>query len=588
MSLLTELSTLLGDAFVAEGLAREFGEVVVSQRPELAPFQCNGALAAAGRADRPPRDLAAAVAGRVTSDHRVAGVEVAGPGFLNLSVTDDYLTEVVARAAADPSLGVDRADPTRRIVVDYGGPNVAKALHVGHLRPAVIGESVKRILSFLGHDVVGDVHLGDWGAPMGQLIAELEDRRPELPYFDPESTGPYPPDPPVDELDLEELYPAAAARAKAEPDFAARARAATFALQDGRPGYRALWEHFRAVSVADLQEVYERMGVTFELWLGESSVHGRIQPLVERLLAAGVAVPSQGAVIVEVGDPDEDAEIPPLMLVKSDGAYTYGATDLATVEERVSDLSAQEIVYVVDVRQSLHFQQVFRAARRGGIASDEVVLEHAGNGTVNGLDGKPMRTREGGLPPLRGLLDAVEERATARLVESGLATGYPPAERAEIARLVGLSALKFGDLANHRTSNYVFDLERFTSFDGKTGPYLLYATVRIGSILRNAEERGLASGALLPPAADQERDLLLMLTRLPETIRRAADLRAPNHVAEYAFELAGAFNRFYEACHILSEPDPDRRGSWLALVDHTRRVLVTLLGLLAIEVPDRM
>jgi arginyl-tRNA synthetase len=588
MSLLTELSTLLGDAFAAEGLARELGEVVVSQRPELAQFQCNGALAAAGRAGRPPREIAAAVAARIAADPRIAGVDVAGPGFVNLSVADAHLAAVIARAASDPALGVDRADPVRRIVVDYGGPNVAKALHVGHLRPAVIGESVKRTLSFLGHEVVGDVHLGDWGAPMGQLIAELEDRHPELPYFDPDRTGPYPAEPPVDEGDLEELYPTAAARAKEDPPFAARARAATFALQDGRPGYRALWEHFRAVSVADLKAVYDRMGVTFELWLGESSVHERIAPLVERLLAGGVAVPSQGAVIVEVDDPGEEAEIPPLMLVKSDGAYTYGATDLATVEERVSELAADEIVYVVDVRQSLHFQQVFRAARRSGIAENGVSLEHAGNGTVNGLDGKPMRTREGGLPPLRGLLDSVEERAASRLVESGLATGYPPEERAEIARLVGLSALKFGDLANHRTSNYIFDLERFTSFEGKTGPYLLYATVRMGSILRNAGERGLAPGALLPPAADQERDLVLMLTRLPETIRRSADLRAPNHIAEYAFELAGAFNRFYEVCHILSEEDPDRQGSWLALVDHTRQVLVTLLDLLAIEVPSRM
>lgn len=584
MSLLSELSDLVGRAFAELGLDHQLGEVVVSQRPDLSQFQCNGALAGAKTAGLDPRRLAHRVVERIADDPRLARVDVAGPGFINLSVTDQHLAHTIGRMAAGDM--VDQVERPRRILVDYGGPNVAKELHVGHLRPAVIGESIKRILRRLGHDVVGDVHLGDWGAPMGQLIAEMRERHPDLPYFDPDFTGPYPDTPPVTITDLQEMYPVAAAKAETDPDFAARAKQATFELQAGRPGYRALWEHFRSVSVTALKQVYDLLGVSFELWLGESSVHDRIAPMVERLLKDGVARRSEGAVVIEVAE--ESEEIPPLILVKSDGAYTYATTDLATIEERVVDLERRELIYVVDVRQALHFEQVFRAARKSGIAPPDVVLEHAGNGTVNGPDGKPMKTREGGLPLLRDLIDVVIRRAAERLEENRLAVDYPAEERDEIARLVGLAAIKFGDLQNHRTSNYVFDVDRFTSFDGKTGPYLLYGAVRIQSILRNAEERGWGPGPILPPEVDEERRLMLTTVLLPEVLNRAAELRAPNHLAEFAFQLAGTFSRFYERCHILSQPDPQRRSSWLGLVAFTHRMLTDCLDLLGIEVPQRM
>jgi arginyl-tRNA synthetase len=587
MSLLTQLSAVLGDAFASLGLDRDLGAVVVSQRPELAHFQCNGAMAAAKSAGRSPRDLAEAVVAAVAGDPRFAEVSVAGPGFVNLTLTDEALSRYVDDLGTDARLGVPTAKPART-VVDYGGPNVAKELHVGHVRPAVIGESIKRTLRFLGHDVVGDVHLGDWGAPMGQLIAALEDEQPDLPYFDPAFDGPYPVAPPVTVEHLQDMYPVASARVGTDPGFAARAANAVVELQEGRPGYRALWQHFRDVSVEAIRAVYDRLGVDFDLWYGESTIIGRLGPLLERLTVAGVAVPSEGALVVVVAEPGDTKEIPPLMLVKSDGATLYTTWDVATIEDRVEDLGAEVMIYVVDVRQALHFEQVFRAVRKAGIVGPDVELEHAGNGTVNGPDGRPLRTRDGGLVRLRDLIDQIVERAAQRLDENHLAEGYPPQERARVADLVGLAALKFGDLHNHRTSNYIFDLERFTSFDGKTGPYLLYGAVRMKSILRNARDRGLVGGPIVAPVHGAERNLMLQLVRLPEVVQRAADLRAPNHLAEYAYELAADFSRFYESCHILREEDPATQASWLTLVTVTLRQSELLLDLLGIEVPDRM
>lgn len=586
-SVTARLSQIFGDAFAATGVDRSYGAVVVSQRPELAQYQCNGALAAAKPAGRRPRELAAAVIEAIAPNDVIAATEIAGPGFINIDVTRSYLAGVVQAMSDGERLGVDLAE-SRHVVVDYGGPNVAKALHVGHLRPAIIGEAVKRILRFAGHDAIGDVHLGDWGLSMGQVIALVERRHPELPYFDPDIEGPYPTESPVSFADLDRLYPEAAALHKDDPEFAAEARRATVALQDGRPGYRALWEHFRNVSIADMKKIYGDLNVSFELWYGESSVHDRIAPMLDRLKAAGVVEESDGALIVEVARPDDTKEIPPLILVKSDGGYLYSTTDLATVEERVDDLGAEAVLYVVDARQALHFEQIFRAARLGGIAPGNVVLEHDPFGTVNGPGGKPLRTRDGDLPALRGLIDEAVERAAQRLEENDLATEYSADERARIAALVGVAALKYGDLQNHRTSDYVFDLDRFVSFDGRTGPYLLYSAVRIQSILRNAEERGVSLGPLIPPTVDAERGLMLRLVRLPDVIDRAVEFRAPNHIAEFAYDVATDFNRFYEACHILNEPDPARQSSWLALVSLTLDVLKTLLDLLAIDVPERM
>jgi len=587
-SLTAQLSTIVGAAFATLGLDPSHGAVVVSSRPELAPFQCNGALGAAKTARLSPRQLAEAVVGAIAAPDVIAAADVAGPGFINLDVTATHLAATLAAMRDDAHLGAGQPFAGAKVVVDYGGPNVAKALHVGHLRPAIIGESVKRILRYAGADVLGDVHLGDWGTPMGQVITLLAELRPDLPYFEQRHTGPYPADSPVSVDDLERLYPEAASRAAADAEFAARARIATVKLQNGHPGYRALWQHFRDVSVADMQAIYADLNVSFELWYGESRVHHRIDAMVERLRTAGVLTESEGALVVELAEPGDAREIPPLLLVKSDGGYLYGTTDLATVEERIDELGADAVFYVVDARQALHFEQVFRAARRGGIAPPQVVLEHDSFGTVNGSDGKPLRTRDGGLPGLRSLVAAAVERAAERLTANDLATEYPEEERRAIAAAVGIAALKYGDLQNHRTSDYVFDLDRFVSFEGKTGPYLLYGAVRIQSILRNAAARGFAPGAVIAPARTAERDLMLRIARFPDVLARSVELRAPNHIAEYAYDVATDFNRFYEACHILSEPDPTRRTSWLALVELTLRLLRTLLDLLAIDLPERM
>jgi len=586
MSLLTDLGDLVSSAFAALDLDPALGEVVPSQRPELAQFQCNGAMAAAKVAGRSPRDIATEVAAIVAADPRVGNVDVAGPGFVNITVTGATLAGAAESMRLDDRLGIVPPESKTTVVVDHGGPNVAKSLHVGHLRPAIIGQAIKNVFSFVGYEAIGDVHLGDWGTPMGQLIAELERSHPDWPYFDAGGDGPYPDDPPVTVPELERLYPTASARAKDDPDFAEAARLATLELQSGRPGYRALWNHFRRESIEDMRATYDRLGVNFDLWLGEASVHDRIAPMIERMRANGSAVESQGAIVVDVARPDDKTEIPPLMLVKSDGAYTYGTTDMATIDERATDLGAGTVIYVVDQRQSLHFEQVFRAARKGGIAPPDLVLDHTPFGTVNGLDGRPMKTRDGNLPRLGDLVTDVVDRAHQRMDERGLAAGYGDEERDRIAWLVGVAALKFGDLSNHRSSDYIFDPERFTSFDGKTGPYLLYATVRIGSILRNAEGESL--GPIASVSGDVDASLMLVLSRFAEVVERTIALRAPNHLAEYCYETSQAFNRFYEQCHILSETDPVLRASWLGLAALTRRVIVTCLDLLGIDVPDRM
>lgn len=588
MSLLKDLSELFGDAFSAIGLDRSFGEVAVSQRPDLGQFQCNGALPAAKPAGRNPREIAQEVVDEVSADERIAELSLAGPGFINITLTDVALAESTQTLADDDRLGVPEVPEPMSVVVDYGGPNVAKEMHVGHLRPAIIGESVKRIFSFVGHRTVGDVHLGDWGTPMGQLIVHLAEQMPDLPYFDSDYTGEFPTNPPVTVGDLQVMYPVASQRAKDDTVFAEAARAATFELQDGRPGYRALWDHFRTVSIDAMRGVYDSLDVHFDLWNGESTVHDRIQPMIDRLVDSGLTRTSDGATVMDVAEAADTKEIPPLLLAKSDGAYLYGTSDLATIEERVENLDARLMVYVVDLRQSLHFEQVFRAAHKSGIVQSDVVLEHAGNGTVNGPNGKPFRTRDGDLLRLADLVGMVVARAQERLDENDLADGYPEKERDLIAHLVGVAALKFGELQNHRTSNYVFDVERFTSFEGKTGPYLLYGAVRMKSIIREAASRDLRGGAIVPADREAERNLMLRLSRLDETVDKASERRAPNHLAEYAYELVADFNRFYEACHILSEEDPARQASWLTLVETTLRQLELVLNLLGIQVPERM
>ena len=588
MSLLSQLTEVFAAAFADAGVEASWGEVVVSQRPELADYQCNGALGAAKSAGRNPRELAETVVATVDRPGLIESVDIAGPGFINISVAPEALVAALDNMASSDRIGVVPVADPKTVVVDYGGPNMSKALHVGHLRAAVIGESLKRLFRFLGHTTIGDIHIGDWGMPVGQLIVELEDRQPHLPYFDPDYDGAYPTESPVDLDDLSDMYPVITARCAEDPEVAERARIATFELQNGRKGYLALWQHFRDVSVSGQREDFEALNIEFDVWYGESTVHDRLAPLVERLRDSGHARLSDGALVVDVARTDDAKELPPLLLTRSDGSYLYSTTDLATVQMRVDDMDADVVLYVVDARQSLHFEQVFRAARLTGIAPDSVDLEHIGFGTVNGPDGKPFKTREGGVLRLGDLISLVTEGARAKLDAAHIAEDYPEDERDQIARQVGLAALKFGDLSNHRTSNYIFDLDRFASFEGKTGPYLQYSAVRITSIQRRASDEDISAGEIIPPIVDVERNLMLRLVRVPEILERAASLRAPNVVAEYAYDVANDFSKFYEKCHILNEEDPQRQASWLALVDLTLAVIQRMLDLLGIEIPDRM
>ena len=592
MSFQQQLTELFGEAFVAAGLDASAGAVVVSQRPELADYQCNGALGAAKAARSNPRDLAAAVASHIDAPDLISSLEIAGPGFINITVSDDALAGTIQAMADSARLGVEAVPDPLTVVVDYGGPNMSKALHVGHLRAAIIGESIKRLLSFAGHNTIGDIHMGDWGMPIGQLIIELQDRQPDLVYFDAEydsaTDGPYPSESPVTLDDLSEMYPVITQRCADDPEVAERARVATFDLQNGREGYLALWQHFHDVSVAEQKKDFEALGVTFDVWYGESTVNDRLEPMVRKALADGIARESDGAVIVDVAQPDDKKELPPLLLTRSDSSYLYSTTDLATLDMRVRDMDMDLALYVVDARQSLHFEQVFRAARKMGILGTTTDAEHLGFGTVNDSHGKPFKTREGGVLRLGDLMSLVTDAARQRLDDANIAEDYPEQERAEIARQVGLAALKFGDLSNHRTSNYIFDLERFSAFEGKTGPYLQYSAVRIKSILRRAAGQGLEAGEIMAATVPQERGLMLRLVRLPEVIQRAVDLRAPNVLAEYTYDVATDFSRFYEHCHILSEEDPVRQASWLGLVSLTLTVLTLLLDLLGIEIPERM
>ncbi len=588
MSVLSELSVLVGDGFESAGLDRGFGAVLVSNRPDLSQFQCNGALAAARVARRNPRGIATQVVDCIKDDARLSEVSIAGPGFINLSLTDRAIAAYLD-AMGHPRLGVSPAESPLRVIVDYAGPNVAKAMHVGHLRATIIGDSLKRLFRFVGHEVLGDAHFGDWGLQMGMLIVAARERHPDLPHFHNahEGEGNFDVPLPITLADLQEWYPSISARVTHDEELAREARHATRDLQAGRAGYVALWEHFVRISRESQQQDFADLGVEFDLWYGESTVRDLLQPMVDRALQEGVAVESEGAAVIEVARPDDRTEISPLIVQTSHGAFLYGTTDLATIEMRVHELGAELILYAVDARQAYHFEQVFRAARRTGSAGG-AVMEHVPFGTMNGRDGTPFKTRVGGVLKLRDLIEMVTAAAAERLEESDLATAYPEAERSVIARQVGIAALKFGDLINNRTSNYVFDLRRFASLEGKTGPYLQMAAVRMGSILDRAATAGLQPGPTSPPTAEVERRLMLRLLQLPDVIERSVELRAPNHLAEYAYQVAAAFSTFYESCHILSTPDPQQQASWLTLVAVTRRTLELLLDLLGIEVPDRM
>jgi len=587
-SLLAELSGIVGDAFAAEGFPSELGQVQSSDRQDLAQFQCNGALPAAKQAKTNPREIAEKVAKQLRANSIFAKVEIAGPGFINLNLRDEALAERMQTLAADRELGALVTGRGKTAVLDFGGPNVAKPMHVGHLRSAIIGDSLQRLFRANGWTIVSDVHLGDWGLQMGQLISEIGHRGLAPIYFDPEHVGPYPAESPVTMEDLEELYPAASAACKADPKRLEEARSATAELQAGRRGYRALWQHFVDVSEQGLTREYGSLGIEFDLWKGEASVEPLIGPMIEDLKSRGLAVESEGALVVPVAQSDDKKELPPLILVKSDGAVLYGTTDLATIVDRVRAHEPDLILYVVDQRQHMHFEQVFRAARRAGYTGNRTQLEHAGFGTMNGPDGKPFKTRAGGVMKLYDLIAMATDEAEKRLAEAGMAVDYPEDERKDIARKVGIAALKFADLSNHRVSDYIFDLARFTRFEGKTGPYLQYAAVRMQSILHKAREAGFEAAAKVVLHTPEERNLILQLLALPHAMSGAEHNRAPNILCDYVFLLAQIFNRFYTEHHIMSETDAGLRSTRLALVALTLAVLSKVLGLLGVEVPARM
>lgn len=583
----TQLSETAGAAFVSEGFEVSAGRVNASDRPDLADFQCNGALAVAKAAKANPREVAGKILSHFSADSRLKGVDIAGPGFLNFVLSEDALSLRANELAGDARLGAPKVAAKRKIIIDFGGPNVAKEMHIGHLRTAVIGESLKRVMRFMGDEVMGDAHFGDWGYQMGLLIVAVSEEQPDLPYFDASFTGEYPTEAPVSLDDLGRLYPATAKRVK-DGDEALRdkAKVATRELQHGRVGYRALWQHFVTVSREALIRDYGALNVTFDWWKGESDADPYIEPMIADLKAKGLLVPDQGAQIVRVAREDDKKEMPPLLVVSSEGSSMYGTTDLATIVQRNTEYGPDLTLYVVDQRQSAHFEQVYRAAYLAGYAKPGQ-LEHAANGTVNGPDGTPFKTRDGGTLKLHDLVSQAVEKATSRLHEAGLGEGLCEAEFADTAHKVAVAALKFAELSNHRLTNYIFDLDRFMSFEGKTGPYLLYQAVRMKSILRKAVDQGVSAGAITvgEPA---ERELVLLLDAFDNALKETYLKRAPNLLADHVYRLAQGFSKFYANCPVLVGDDAGVKASRLGLVTLTLKQLELGLNLMGLSAPEQM
>ena len=568
-------------AFEAAGYDPAYGRVTVSNRPDLCEYQCNGALSAAKQYKCAPIQIAKAVVEQLNAqDYSL--VEAVMPGFINLKLSGSFLQGYLEQMRTAKKFGVAMSGAGKTIVVDYGGANVAKPLHIGHLRPAIIGESLKRLYRFLGWNTIGDVHLGDWGLQMGLIIAELSEREPELPYFNPDYTGDYPTEAPFTVTDLEEIYPTASAK-KSDPEFSHKAHQATLELQQGRRGYRALWQHIMNVSVADLRKNYDNLDVHFEKWLGESDADPYIPAMVEDLKARGIAVQSQGAWVIPVAEEGDKKEIPPCILVKSDGSSIYATTDLATLVQRTRDWHPDKVLYVTDKRQNLHFEQVFRAARKAGIVPPETELEHVGFGTMNGKDGKPFKTRDGGVLRLETLISDMTDFVRAKVVENKI---VDDSEVEATTAKIAMAALKYGDLSNQPTKDYNFDMERFAAFEGNTGPYILYTIVRIKSILtRYGAWEGLP---IQVPANDCAKDLMLSVTKLGPTLEQAQKTSCPNLICAYIYELAGCVNKFYHETRILSEEDEGLKAGYISLIGLSKDILETCIGILGFSAPEKM
>lgn len=575
-------------AFEAAGLDAKYAKVTVSNRPDLCEYQCNGAMAAAKEYKKAPIMIAEEVVAQLKDNTMFESAEAVKPGFLNLKLNNEFVASYISKMQEDTErLGCDKVANPKTIMIDYGGPNVAKPLHVGHLRSAIIGESIKRIGRFMGHNMIGDVHLGDWGLQMGLIITELKLRKPELCYFDENYEGEYPVEPPFTISELEEIYPTASGKSKEDAAYKEAAMQATYELQHGRRGYQALLSHILNVSVTDLKKNYANLNVSFELWKGESDAQPYIPDMVQKMKDEGYAYISDGALVVDVKEETDTKEIPPCMILKSDGASLYNTTDLATIVWRMKDYHPDKIIYVVDKRQELYFTQVFRCARKTHLVDDDTELQFLGFGTMNGKDGKPFKTREGGVMRLETLLSSINDEMYRKITENRT---VDEEEAKATAKVVALSAVKYGDLSNQASKDYIFDIDRFTSFEGNTGPYILYTIVRIKSILNKYKEAGKEAGtaAILPAHSESEKALMLELTRFNAMMENAYEETAPHKVCSYIYDLANALNHFYHETKIMAEEDEAVQASYVRLLTLTKRTLEVCIDVLGFSAPDRM
>ncbi|MBE5918766.1 MAG: arginine--tRNA ligase [Pseudobutyrivibrio ruminis] len=571
--------------FTACGFDEKYAMVTLSNRPDLCQFQCNGAMAAAKEYKKAPIAIANEVVEKLAENAMFSKCEACPPGFINMNLSDEFIAGFVSGMATDTErFGVEKVATPKKVMIDYGGPNVAKPLHVGHLRSAIIGESIKRTARFMGDEVIGDVHLGDWGLQMGLIITELKLRKPELVYFDENYDGEYPTEPPFTISELEEIYPCASGKSKEDEAYKEAALRATYELQHGRKGYQALLSHILNVSVTDLKRNYEKLDVTFDLWKGESDAQPYIPDMVQKMKDDGFAYISEGALVVDVKEETDTKEVPPCMILKSDGASLYNTTDLATMVWRMKDYNPDSIIYVVDKRQELYFTQVFRCAKKTGIVPADKNLYFVGFGTMNGKDGKPFKTRQGGVMRLEYLLKEVEDKMLEKIKENGTMSDE---DAIKTAQIVGLSAIKYGDLSNQASKDYIFDIDRFTSAEGNTGPYILYTIVRCKSILAKAGVESI-DGSILPAHSDSERGLQLELTKFMAALTSAYEDMAPHKICAYIYDLANAFNRFYHDTKILAEEDEATKASYLKLLMLTRSVLEKSIDLLGFKAPERM
>lgn len=577
----------LAAAFEAAGYDRNYAKVTLSNRPDLCEYQCNGAMAGAKAYHKAPIMIAQDVVAKLEGSGCFCDVQAVNPGFINLKLDERFVADYLDEMETDGDLGLNKTDNPKMIVIDYGGPNVAKPLHVGHLRSAIIGESVKRISRKMGHNVLGDIHLGDWGYQMGLIITELKERKPELPYFDENFKGEYPAEAPFTISELEEIYPTASGKAKEDEEYRERALHATYLLQNGHKGYTAIWNHIMHVSVNDLKKNYANLNVDFDLWKGESDAQAYIPDMIERLKKEGFAHVDDGALVIDVQEESDTKEIPPCMIQKSDGASLYGTTDLATLVQRVEDYHPDKVIYVVDKRQELHFVQVFRAAKKTGIVPSETELKFLGFGTMNGKDGKPFKTREGGVMRLENLIAEIQEEMYKKITDNRT---VEEEEAKNTAKTVGMAAIKYGDLSNQASKDYVFDVDRFTSFEGNTGPYILYTIVRIKSILNKYQEEGKAVTGLKvnQQSGESEKALMLALVKYNEMMENAYEELAPHKICAYIYDLANAFNHFYHETKILAEENEAKKQGYIALLILTKKVLESCIDVLGFEAPERM